>query len=467
MIFPRLFCLFGILLLTGCAEYKALPVTPETVDAKLTPPPFTDIRAQATTIKHPVLQPIAFDETDGLSPDEAAILAVLINPSLRAVRDQQGIAKAQLLQAGILPNPQLSYSPSFPTGGSTAGTTSAFGLGLNWNVTALISRSAKIDAAKFKREGVDLAIAWQEWQVAQAARVAVYRLVVLNQQVELSSEMQKRLQGNLKSVSQAVDEGLLTGLRLAAARTAFNKANVRSQRFQKKVREQKLLLNRAMGLPPETDIKLQANTELPGNVKIASPDSLANDIENRRLDILAFREGYESQEASVRVAIKKQFPKIQIGFTHAKDNSDLYTTGFGVSVSLPIFNRNQGKIAIARATRQQLFDDYVNRVFLARSNIAQLIANIQSVNGIIQTVDESIPNLEDLVNTYRTAVTLGHADILNFYTSWNNLTAKRIELLSLKLQLVELRTALEISNGFYTIESENPKSSTTQSLQGK
>jgi outer membrane protein, heavy metal efflux system len=462
MISPRLFCLFAILFVTGCAEYKSLPIIPETIDARLAPPPFTDIRAQAKTIKHPVLQPVAFDETDGLSTDEAAILAVLVNPSLRAVRDQQGIAEAQLLQAGILPNPQLSYSLDFPSGGSTAGTTSAFGLGLNWNVTALISRSAKIDAAKFKLEGVDLAIAWQEWQIAQTARVAVYRLVTRNEQVQLSLEMQKRLQENLKSVSQAVNAGLLTGLRLAAARTAFNKANVGLQRFQKQVREQKLLLNRAMGLPPKTNIKLQVNTELPENVKIASQDSLVRDIENRRLDILALRKGYESQEASVRVAIKKQFPKINIGLTQARDTSNLYTAGFGVSISLPIFNRNQGKIALAQATRQQLFDDYVNRVFLARSNIAQLTTNIQSLNRIIQTVDESIPNLEDLVNTYRMAVTLGHADILNFYTAWNNLTAKRIELLSLKLQLVELRTALEISSGFYKIESEEPGSSATK-----
>jgi len=454
--------LIFFLSLMGCAEYKSLPITPETVSASLTPPSFTDIRTQARDIRHPVLKPVLFDETDGLSPDEAAILAVLINPSLRAMRDRRAIASSQLLQAGLLPNPQLSYSPSFPTGGSTAGTINAFGLGLNWNVTALISRSAKIDAAKLQREEVDLAIAWQEWQIAQAARVAVYRLLTLDKQVELSLEMQKRLQENLKSVTHAVNEGLLTGLRLAAARTTLNKANVRLQRFEKQVREQKLLLNRAMGLPPRTDIKLQANTELPENVKITSQDSLAHDVENRRLDILAFRKGYESQEASVRVAIKKQFPKINIGLTHSKDTGNVFTTGLGVSISLPIFNRNQGKIAIARATRQQLFDDYVNRVFLARSNIAQLATNIQSVNDIIQTVAKSIPNLEDLVNTYQVALTLGHAGILNFYIAWNNLTAKRIELLALKLQLVELRTALEISSGFYNIESEESGPSSTK-----
>ncbi len=454
--------IFIFLYLSGCAEYKPLPIKPEIVEARLSPPTLKTIQSQAKVIRHPILKPVLFDEIDGLSPQEAAILAVLVNPSLRTERDRHALASSQLLQAGLLPNPQLSYSLSSPSGGSTQGTFNAFGLGLQWNVIALISRSAKIDVANYKLEEVDLAIAWQEWQIAQAARVAVYRLVILSQQVELSLAMHKRLQENLKSVNHAVNESLLTGLDLAAARTALNTANLRLQGFQKQVREQKLLLNRAMGLPPETDIKLQLNIELSDNVKTVSYEELAKGIENHRLDLMAFRKGYESQESSVRVAIKKQFPKIQIGLTHARDNSELYTVGFGVSITLPIFNRNQGKIAIAQATRQQLFDEYVNRVFLARSNIAQWITNIKSTNSIIQTVNKNLPDLENLVETYRVAMTLGHVNILNYYDAWNSLTLQRINLLALKLQLAELRIALEISSGLYNIEPEESDFSSNQ-----
>jgi|GEM_PF-5916531 len=41
---------------------------------------------------------------DGLSPDEAAILAVLANPGLKAVRNGNMVAHAQLIQAKLLPN---------------------------------------------------------------------------------------------------------------------------------------------------------------------------------------------------------------------------------------------------------------------------------------------------------------------------------------------------------------------------
>src|ERR1700694_2938008 len=42
-----------------------------------------------------------------LTVSEVAVLAVQNNPDLRAVRQQHGVAQAQLLQAGLLPNPQV------------------------------------------------------------------------------------------------------------------------------------------------------------------------------------------------------------------------------------------------------------------------------------------------------------------------------------------------------------------------
>ncbi|HEY5036410.1 MAG TPA: hypothetical protein VII74_04685 [Chthoniobacterales bacterium] len=43
---------------------------------------------------------------------------MLLNPSLRAAHDRLGAAAAELFQAGILPNPRVSASVDFVTGGS-------------------------------------------------------------------------------------------------------------------------------------------------------------------------------------------------------------------------------------------------------------------------------------------------------------------------------------------------------------
>jgi len=55
------------------------------------------------------------------------------------------------------------------------------------------------------------------------------------------------------------------------------------------------------------------------------------------------------------------------------------------------------------------------------------------------------------VNAYRVAIEHGQIDVLNYYTAWNNWIEKRVELLTLQLQLVEARIALEIATGIYDL----------------
>jgi len=94
-------------LLYGCATYHPEPIDGPAVGDALMPPAMEVVRIKAGVIKHPILRPVDFDIRDGLSPDEAAVMAVIANPALRAVRDLRGVAGAQIIQAGILPNPRL------------------------------------------------------------------------------------------------------------------------------------------------------------------------------------------------------------------------------------------------------------------------------------------------------------------------------------------------------------------------
>ncbi len=441
------------MMLIGCATYRPMPLTGKAVERALTSPPAAEIRIRAKEISHPILKPIDFDDSDGLSPDEAAVLAVLANPLLRAERDRRGLADAQLLQAGILPNPQLSYGLDVPSGGRTADTGNAFGLGLDWEITSLVSRSARVAAASSNRASVDLDIAWREWQTAQAARLTVYRLAVSRRQERLAAALDRRMRENLVLVRKAVDKGYLTELNLAAAQTASNQAHAGLLSVRKELRRERLELNRAIGAPPESSIEVEGDIDIPVRLDPKASAELARDVEKRRLDLLALRRGYESEEAAVRAAILDQMPKVGLGFTHARDNSDLYTVGFGVTIRLPVFDRNQGRIALERATRQQLYDEFVSRIFEARSDIAKLVENIRSINLLIHTAEEAVPDIETLVQTYRQAVDQGQADVLSYYTAWVGLTEKRMELLSLKRQLMESRIALELCSGLYRIDS--------------
>ena len=61
-------------------------------------------------------RPLRLDASDGFSPDELSLLAVLLNPELRGERDRRELASAQVLQARLLPNPQLGFGSGIPHG---------------------------------------------------------------------------------------------------------------------------------------------------------------------------------------------------------------------------------------------------------------------------------------------------------------------------------------------------------------
>lgn len=439
--------------LAGCQTYRPQPLTETAIEEALTPPSASALRVEAEQLSHPILKPVELDFNRGLSPDAAAVMAVLLNPSLRAVRDQRGLSDAQLLQAGLLPNPQLSPSLDKPAFGSTAGTITAYGVGLSVDVQQLITRAARLQAARQRRSAVDLDLGWQEWQAAQAARTAVYQLTVLEAQVELSASLDQRLKENLDLVRGAVNAGLLTELDLAAAETSSNQAHANLLGLQKQAEQQRLALNRLLGVSSDEQIKLGPDIALPAHLELPPDKQLLDGLEQRRLDLVALRHGYVSQEAAVRAAILAQFPRINFGLHRGRDTSNVGTIGFGVTIELPVFDRNQGTISQERATRQKLFDEYVNRVFEARAEIARLLADARWLNAQIATAQAAEPGLDRLVRTYRLAVSAGQADVLSYYTAWNNLTGKQIEVLTFQRQLIETRIALELASGLYRLDA--------------
>ncbi len=219
------------------------------------------------------------------------------------------------------------------------------------------------------------------------------------------------------------------------------------------VKEQ-LALNQTMGFSPERIVHLQADASVPKIETIPSVETIMRGMEDRRLDLLALKMGYESQDARLRAAIKAQFPSINIGFLHSRDNTNVISTGFSISIDLPFFDRNQGRIAIQEATRKQLFDEYVDRLFIARANVATLRSDMSSLKEQIGAMKKSLPTLEDVVQRYHRALLEGIADVLTYYNAVNELITKKLQLLRLEQQLVDQNIALEIAAGMYLGGSE-------------
>ena len=439
---------YALLLLTGCESYQSRPLTQQAVRDAATLPPIDALQSRANELRHPLLAPVKIDFEHGLTPDSAAILAVIANPSLRIIRDQQSLASAQLLQAKLLPNPTLDFTLDPVTGGVTQGTVTGYNVGVNWEVTALISHEAKVAAAREGAESARLDVAWQEWQFAQAAKKSLFDLLVLRAEVAEAQDVDRRLSKDASLIRAGMATHEKTLLDLAAADSASQKAHADALSAQRDLRQQELVFKQAVGLPPDAKVTLQ-ETALPSQLDLPSEQELNDGLAQRRIDLIALRHGYESQEQTLRVATLAQFPKIVLGFHQASDTTNVHSTGFGVSIDLPIFDQQQGAIAHAKATRQKLFDEYVARTIDARYAIAAALTDIRSLHEQIEAAEAALPMLEQLVREYQSALKQHNVDVRSYYAAQNDVAQKRIDILKLKQQLLDNRVALELAAGRY------------------
>jgi outer membrane protein TolC len=434
--------------LPGCSTYRERPLDRAAVDAALQAPPPERVRAAAADLKHPLVRPLAIDGRDGYTPDEVAVMAVVSSPELRALRDQRGVAEAQVIQAGILPNPQIAYSIDRPHGNDDPTLVPAKSLGLSWDVTSLLTRGDQVAGARAGARALDLSVAWQEWQAAQDARLRAFRILSLEERLPLARIIEGNLAATLELTREAVKLGHRTAPDLTQAADAWTQAQGARYDIEQQLVSERAALRLALGLPPGAPLVLKASPafpELPADT--TSAEALLEGLEDRRLDLVALRFGYESQEASLRAAVKAQFPKIGLTIDKARDTTPVYTRGFGATIDIPIFDRNQGQVAIGEATRRQLFDEYVARVAEARSQVGQILAALQAARAQLRAAEASLPDLESLVGSLSRAAEARNADVLSLRDAQDALATREIDCSQLRQGALELGVALEIATG--------------------
>jgi len=138
---------------------------------------------------------------------------------------------------------------------------------------------------------------------------------------------------------------------------------------------QRVELAGLLRLSPDAPLDLAPLAPLPPFDRTAAESSIAA-MGECRPDLAALRFGYAAQEARLRGAILSQFAPLSIGVDASRDSSKVLNIGPSVALDIPLFDRQQGKIAIATATRQQLHDEYAARLDEATGNARALLSAI-------------------------------------------------------------------------------------------
>jgi outer membrane protein TolC len=426
------------LLLNACSSYQPLPLDERPATLQEIP----HLSVDASTLLLPELPAHSFAPSDqGLDMTDVAILAVVNNPDLQAARNDANIAHAQAFSASLLPDPQLGLSADFnrnPDAGSSRG----YSIGPSYDFGALLTHSTLRAAADAESSKADLTLLWQEWQIVAQARLLFIRLTQGDKLVALLRRHRTFYLDRNEHNQEALRQRLITADTAAAAQASLQDIDKQLNDLERQNNQSRHDLNALLGLAPGVQAPLAGEALPPPLDRAGIEDSLAH-ITQRRPDLIALQYGYKAQDQRYRAAIIAQFPALTFGLTRARDTSNLSSQGFNISLSIPIFNRNRGNIAIENARRQKLYDDYRQRVDVARSDIDRILAEQDINRRQMAQVDAGVRALRTQAQNVRMAARSHSVDELLLATIDAALLAKQTEQIALAQSMLEQRVVLQ------------------------
>ncbi|CAD6538453.1 hypothetical protein LMG27952_03358 [Paraburkholderia hiiakae] len=399
------------------------------------------VRVQIDPAKMPLPELAAhrFDPSDGFDIEDVAMLAVANNPDLKLARDDLGIAQAQAFSAGLLPDPQVSVSSDYP---GAVGLARAFSYGLSMDVMAIVTRGANTKSANATVRKTDLGLLWQEWQVVAQAKQLYVRARFQDEVLPLLGQQRALARTRYERIARAASEHNVTADSVTASLTAYEDARKQNSDMQRAREQTRHDLNALLGLAPETTLALTGDTAVTP-IPDGPLDAAVAMLAQRRPDLIALRAGYEAQEQRYRAAILSQFPSLSVGFTRQRDTSEIYTSGFAINLTLPVFNRNRGNIAIEQATRQRLADEYQTRLNAAYADIAHLRADSAIAAHQLDQDDAALPGFERAAAQARDAYAAHNIVLGQYVDAQGAALARRIDAATAREALAEQRIGLQ------------------------
>ncbi len=400
-------------LLSGCApvqRYRPQPISPAETASSL----------ETRTLEDPGLR-LFLERSLGRSiawPPKVwdlrmlTLAAFYFNPWLESARAQAATAQAGVLTAGMRPNPTLSVTPGIPS-------PYLMGLELALPVITAGKREYRVEAAKDLSEAARLNLAETAWMVRSGVRAALLDVVIADQreallhaQAQLQSERYNRLRTELAAgevAKPAVDAAQtdLLNIRLAerAAEGVGNQARA--------------ALAAAIGMPVSGLGNPRFDWPGMGQLPAFNPPSasqIQRDAVLNRLDVQRALVEYKAAQAALQLEIARQHPDYQIGPGYQyEERNNFFAPSF--SITLPLFNRNEGPIAEAEARRKQAADHLLATQALIIAESDQALARYRGALAGLNDAQEVRRNLREVrVPTARRQVSAGEAEWLSLNT---------------------------------------------------
>lgn len=327
---------------------------------------------------------------DGMTEDEAVQIALWNNALLQETLAQLGLSSAQLFNAGLIPDPQFTIF--FPLGPKQLEFTGFQA------VDALWLRPIRVRAAGLNLEQISQSMIQNGLDVIRDTRLAHANLTLAVETAEFSREA-ARLRAEIADLAQKrLAAGDISELEATTSRIDALQAKATAERAIHDVTLARERLRVLLGLTMYGD-ELNPVADAPGSLFGRSVEDLLNEALAMRPDLRASELAIESADELASLA-RNQFMNLDVIYDANGEGMRGFESGLGTRLTVPIFNRNRGGIAIADAQRQQAARNYVtvrDRVALeVKTSHTQVVQARENLSAIRREILPAVKTAEEL-----------------------------------------------------------------------
>ncbi len=416
----------AVVVLSACStsplddtRWQALPDTGETARASWTPPP------------SPYLDPKQEDDdpepSGSLSLGDALGAALRHSPELAAFSYEIRALEAEAIQQGLVPNPEVSLEfENFAGSGGLAGARAM-------ETTLSLSQVIELGGKRMARRRVGDATAQLEAWDYEVRRLDVLSktagdyvdLLAAYRRAQIAREVEALAQRVFEAVDDRVRAGKVSPLERTRAGVELARARLARQEADRQVDTARVRLASNWGSTTSRFDSLSGDFE-----RVEPPRSL--DELRRRVeqspDLLRWAKVESLRRAEIELALSGRVPDLSAGLgVRAFNEGDDAALVAGLTMDLPVFDRNQGAIRASRLRLLRTQREQEAAHVRVRASLAQAHGTLENAFTRVETIrGEILPAAQRAFEAAETAFGQGKIGALDLFDAQRSLfEAKR------------------------------------------
>lgn len=328
-------------------------------------------------------QAAAAATAEPLSLAKAIELALEGNPEVAAAKRQWEATEGQVLQGRSRPNPELAYSLE-----DARSKTRTQSWQLNLPVELGGKRAARTKAAEKTREQAQAQLSELQATVRANVAAAYFDVLTAQERLVLARDSAALAKSSTDTVSKRVAAGKVSPVEESKARVA--EAGVRVELAQA-ASEQRNALSRLFALLGRIDAPY---TVLEGKAEnLPSVPSLADlqPLISSAPGVVLARIEVDRRKALTALEQSKRVPDVTVSVGMQRSNeTQRNVLLFGVSLPLPVFDRNQGNLLEALKLEDKARDELQAATVRLHSEVAQARERLSTITAEVQSLQQEV-----------------------------------------------------------------------------